>query len=164
MEDLPIPAEDIPEEAEAGLSFETEPVDADPQAGSDILPAPVEAPDAEEEALETPENPAEGETDGAGESDAGDGEAVIALENGTEEALSEDGSAESEAPPDEANDNSVANAGVPINADSFPDERLRAYVSGEYDTDGDGALSDAEPGRLRVRHQRRRQGVLAAGT
>ncbi len=35
-------------------------------------------------------------------------------------------------------------SGIPVNADNFPDENFRAYISKNIDTDGDGVLSDLE--------------------
>ncbi len=43
---------------------------------------------------------------------------------------------------------SVALAYVPIDKAHFPDAAFRAYVSEEFDTDGDGFLSDGEAGKV----------------
>jgi len=164
-EALPVIAGETPEAAE--------PVDADLQAGGEALPLSVEGVDAAEEVPGTgePEAPAEGGTaagdadtvalpedggdgtpaEGAGEAETpaeadagegleGDAEATVAQ---AEEGLFEAGEQPGEGEDGEDGAGDMAD-GVPIDADHFPDERLRAYVSDEYDADGDGALCNAE--------------------
>ena len=121
-----LPVDPFPDEVEVSLPFDAEPVSAGPAdaassdeaaplADGDALPVPAEALEADEEGLEMP----------------GALESVVIDE--PEDALAQIPEGFAGSP-----------VGVAIDADHFPDARLRAYVAGAYDADGDGALSDAE--------------------